>query len=108
MLRIPQSDTTGTGGSSMWEEPFETEVHEDLKFDHPGILAMANAGPNTNGSQFFITTSRQPRLNMRYTIFGEVVSGLEAVEAISRVETDENDNPLKPQTILKATVQPSS
>ena len=65
---------------------------------------MASVGLDKNGSQFFITVSREPRLNRRYTIFGEVASGLDVVESISQVETDEDDKPLKPQTILKATV----
>lgn len=81
---IQGGDPTGTGrgGSSIWGKPFEDEVDAKVKFDRPGLLAMANAGPNTNGSQFFITTVKTPWLNMRHTIFGEVISGYEAVKKI--------------------------
>ncbi len=74
---IQGGDPTGTGrgGESLWSEPFEDEVSADVGFDRKGILAMANAGPHTNGSQFFITTAATPWLNTRHTIFGEVISG---------------------------------
>ena len=79
---IQGGDPTGTGrgGDSIWGEPFEDEVSASAKFDKPGILAMANSGPNTNGSQFFITTAPTQWLNMRHTIFGEVVAGYDVVE----------------------------
>jgi len=70
---------TGRGGASIWEESFEDEVTSEVKFDRPGLLAMANSGPNTNGSQFFITTADTPWLNMNHTIFGEVVAGYGSV-----------------------------
>lgn len=93
---------TGTGGASLWGEPFEDEVVSSVKFDKPGILAMANAGPNTNGSQFFITTVATPWLNMRHTIFGEVVAGYDVVERIENAATGDRDKPIIDQKILRA------
>lgn len=93
---------TGAGGESIWGSPFEDEVTPDAKFDRPGILAMANAGPNTNASQFFITTAKTPWLNMRHTIFGEVVSGYETVQAIENSQTGASDRPVAEQKIIKA------
>ncbi|MBN1205548.1 MAG: peptidylprolyl isomerase [Myxococcaceae bacterium] len=83
---------------------FADEFQSGRTFDKPGLLAMANAGPNTNGSQFFITTSTPAWLNNRHTIFGEVVKGYEVVEKISKVERDPRDKPLKPVTIKKLTI----
>jgi peptidylprolyl isomerase len=97
----------GSGGESIWGKPFEDEVRDDVVFDRPGLLAMANAGPNTNTSQFFITTVPTPWLNGKHTIFGEVVSGMDVVHAIESVPTDERDKPKENQTIVKAVVIPS-
>jgi cyclophilin family peptidyl-prolyl cis-trans isomerase len=74
---------------------FKDEISKDLKFDAPGILAMANAGPDTNGSQFFITVAPTPWLNGMHTIFGRVISGQDVVESISKAERDRQDMPLK-------------
>lgn len=93
---------TGTGGASLWGVPFEDEVSSRLKFDKPGILAMANSGPNTNGSQFFITTVKTPWLNRRHTIFGEVISGYDVVEKIENVPVGSADKPISEQKIIKA------
>ena len=92
---------TGAGGESIWGKAFEDEVTPSAKFDTPGILAMANAGPNTNGSQFFITTAKTPWLNMRHTIFGEVIAGYDVVEKIESAETNASDKPIKEQKIIK-------
>jgi peptidylprolyl isomerase len=96
---------TGAGGESIWGKPFEDEVTPLAKFDAPGVLAMANAGPNTNGSQFFITTAKTPWLNMRHTIFGEVVSGYETVQKIEACQTGANDRPVQEQKIIKAYIK---
>jgi len=82
---------TGTGGPGF---KFADEIHPDLIFDRPYLLAMANAGPGTNGSQFFITTAPTPWLTGKHTIFGEVISGSEVVDAISKVRTGRNDRPV--------------
>jgi peptidylprolyl isomerase len=95
---------TGRGGKSLWGSAFEDEVTPDVRFDRPGLLAMANAGPATNGSQFFITTAKTPWLNMRHTIFGEVTSGYENVLKIEQVATDAGDRPVESQKIIKASV----
>jgi len=81
-------DPTGTGGGG----PGYTFVNEDndLKFDKAGVVAMANAGRDTNGSQFFITFGPQPSLNGGYTIFGQVISGMDVVNAITRRDPDQN------------------
>lgn len=72
---------------------FEDEVKSTDQFDRPGILAMANSGPNTNGSQFFITVKPTPWLNGKHTIFGEVTGGMDIVEKISKVPTEAGDVP---------------
>jgi len=103
---IQGGDPTGTGegGASIWGKVFDNEVRADVQFDAKGKLAMANAGPNTNGSQFFITTAPYPSLNMHYSLFGEVISGQDVVDKIDHVKTDPNDRPLEKQYIIHATV----
>jgi len=93
---------TGSGGESIYGKDFEDEISPKLKFDRAGILAMANRGPNTNGSQFFITLAATPFLNGNYTIFGEVISGQEVVNAIGKVQTTKpGDKPVKPVVMNK-------
>lgn len=101
---IQGGDPTGTGrgGNSIWNRSFEDECTKDVKFDKPGILAMANAGPNTNGSQFFITTVPTPWLNQKHTIFGEVTKGYENIQKIENQPTDSQGKPLIAQKIIKA------
>jgi peptidylprolyl isomerase len=96
---------TGAGGESLWGKSFEDEVDDDIIFDKPGMLAMANAGPSTNGSQFFITTAETPWLNMYHTIFGEVVKGYDVIEKIEMVETDYSDKPVEEQKIIRMYVK---
>jgi peptidylprolyl isomerase len=102
MLQGGDPTGTGMGGQSIWGKPFEDEVSQDVKFDKKGLLAMANSGPDTNGSQFFITTAATPWLNMRHTIFGEVVSGYDVVEKIENTPVGQSDKPVAEQKIIKA------
>lgn len=104
---IQGGDPTGTGrgGQSLWGKPFEDEVSAGIKFDDVGILAMANAGPNTNGSQFFITTVKTPWLNMKHTIFGKVTNGYDVVEKIENTAVGALDKPITEQKIISAYVK---
>ncbi|HUD01914.1 MAG TPA: peptidylprolyl isomerase [Rhabdochlamydiaceae bacterium] len=98
---IQGGDTTkgdGTGGISIWGKDFADECAATVTFSRPGLLAMANKGPNTNGSQFFITTAATPWLNGKHTIFGEVTKGYdEVVKAIEAQGTDRGT----PRELLK-------
>ena len=86
----------GTGGPGF---RFEDEFHPDLNHSKPGMLSMANAGPNTNGSQFFITVVKCPWLDQKHAVFGEVVEGYDIVEQISKVRTGPMDRPVEPVVV---------
>ena len=79
---------TGTGGESIWGKPFPNEIDEQLRWDRRGLVGMANAGPNTNGSQFFIALVATPWLDGMHTIFGTVVSGMETIDAIEKIGSE--------------------
>lgn len=93
---------TGTGGPGY---RFADEIHPELKHNKPGLLSMANAGPNTNGSQFFITTVPTPWLDGRHAIFGEVESGLEVLSAIEKAPRDSRDKPREDIVLTKVTIE---
>jgi peptidylprolyl isomerase len=90
---------TGSGGKSLWGAKFADEFSPELRFDRPGLLAMANAGPGTNSSQFFITVVPTPHLNNKHTIFGEVVEGMDVVNAIVKVPKSSAGKPNTPVTM---------
>ena len=93
---------TGRGGPG-WT--IKDEFHPDLKHDSKGILSMANAGPNTGGSQFFITVAPTPWLDKHHAIFGKVVEGIEVVEDISKAPTGRNDKPMEDIKINKISLE---
>ncbi len=103
---IQGGDPTGTGrgGESIWGRPFQDEFDRSLRHDGPGIFSMANSGPNTNGSQFFVTLAATPWLDGRHSVFGKVISGLDVVTAIGKVQTDESDRPLKDVVMEEVTI----
>jgi peptidyl-prolyl cis-trans isomerase-like 1 len=101
---IQGGDPTGTGrgGESVFGGKFEDELHTELKHTGAGILSMANSGPNTNGSQFFLTLAPTPWLDGKHTIFGRVYSGMKTIKSIGSAPTSTSDKPLTELKIYKA------
>lgn len=104
---IQGGDPTGTGrgGESYYGRKFEDEITRDLKHTGAGILSMANSGPNTNGSQFFITLAPTPWLDGKHTIFGRICDGMANIKRLGTVQCDKMDKPLHEVKILRATIQ---
>ena len=104
---IQGGDPTGTGrgGASFWGGKFQDEIVPSLVFDKEGLIAMANSGPNTNGSQFFITLVPTPWLNGHHTIFGKVIAGMDVVKAIGKVPKNKMDRPLKDVVIESIVIE---
>lgn len=103
---IQGGDPTGTGkgGQSIYGKYFDDEIVDALKHDKRGIVSMANRGPHTNGSQFFITYAPAPHLNNVNTVFGKVIHGLDVLQAMERIPGDEKDRPLHEIKITKVTI----
>ncbi|PSC71972.1 peptidyl-prolyl cis-trans isomerase-like 1 [Micractinium conductrix] len=101
---IQGGDPTGTGrgGTSIYGGKFEDEITRELKHTGAGVLSMANSGPNTNGSQFFVATAPTPWLDGKHTIFGRVCSGMDVIKRLDNVQTDKGDRPLSEVKILRA------
>lgn len=102
MLQTGDPTGTGRGGESIYGEKFDDEIDTSLQHTGIGVLSMANSGPNTNGSQFFITLAPTPWLNGKHTIFGRVKSGIRIVERMGLVKTDATDRPMDEVKILHA------
>ncbi|XP_048006057.1 peptidyl-prolyl cis-trans isomerase-like 3 [Leguminivora glycinivorella] len=96
---------TGKGGTSIWGKKFEDEFREDLKHNARGMVSMANNGPNTNGSQFFITYGEQPHLDLKYTLFGRVLDGFEALDDLEKMAVNPKTyKPLNDAKISSVTI----
>jgi peptidyl-prolyl cis-trans isomerase-like 1 len=108
MIQTGDPTGTGRGGNSIYGEKFEDEIKATLKHTGAGVLSMANSGPNTNGSQFFITLAPTPWLDGKHTIFGRVKSGMKIVQRMGLVKTNAEDKPLEQVKIIRArVVEPS-
>jgi len=99
--------TQGRGGRSIYGDKFDDEPN-DLKHVGAGVISMANAGPNTNGSQFFVTLAPCAHLDGKHTVFGRVSNGMEVIKRIGNIQTDRNDRPAQDVTILNCSVLSSS
>jgi peptidyl-prolyl cis-trans isomerase-like 1 len=104
MIQTGDPTGTGRGGSSIYGEKFEDEISPSLKHTGAGILSMANSGPNTNGSQFFITLAPTPWLDGKHTIFGRVTRGMGVVKRMGLVRTGAEDRPVEDVKIVRASV----
>lgn len=104
MIQGGDPDGTGRGGKSIYGGKFEDEFVSGLRHTGKGILSMANSGPNTNGSQFFITLAATPHLDGKHTVFGQVAAGMDVVDQLGSVRTDSSDRPLQEVKIYRCDV----
>jgi len=95
----------GTGGQSIWGSEFRDEFHRNVRHDRPYTVSMANAGPNTNGSQFFITCVATPWLDNKHTIFGRCIAGMDIVHDIEKSRVDKNDKPFEDIQIVNIDIK---
>jgi len=105
MIQTGDPSGTGKGGDSIWGTTFEDEIRSTLKFNARGIVAMANSGPDTNKSQFFITYAKQPHLDGKYTIFGRVIDGADStLDAMERVPVTPKNRPTQEIRLKKVLI----
>ncbi|RKP24581.1 cyclophilin-like domain-containing protein, partial [Syncephalis pseudoplumigaleata] len=105
MVQTGDPTGTGKGGTSIWGRKFEDEIRATLKHNTRGIVSMANSGPDTNGSQFFITYGKQAHLDTKYTIFGKVIDGADStLDAIEKVPVDQKNRPIQEIRIRSITI----
>ncbi|EDV28017.1 uncharacterized protein TRIADDRAFT_21639, partial [Trichoplax adhaerens] len=105
MVQAGDPTGTGKGGNSIWGRKFEDEFNDAVKHSRRGMVSMANSGPNTNGSQFFITYAKQSHLDNKYTIFGKVIDGFEILDDLEKIPVDEKSyRPLRNIHIRKITI----
>merc|ERR1712112_132301 len=106
---IQGGDPTGTGrgGESIYGKNFEDEIHPQLKHTGAGVVSMANAGPDTNGSRFFVTIAGAPFLDTKHAIFGRIKRGMQIVQKMGNVQTTAKDEPVQDVKIIRATTAES-
>jgi len=105
MVQTGDPTNTGKGGNSIWGEKFADEFHEDLRHNSRGVVSMANSGPNSNGSQFFITYAKQPHLDLKYTIFGKVIDGFDTLDELEKLPVSgKNHRPVHDTRIQSITI----
>ncbi|XP_052789875.1 peptidyl-prolyl cis-trans isomerase-like 3 [Mya arenaria] len=104
MVQTGDPAGTGKGGSSIWGRKFEDELRDGLKHSVRGVVSMANNGPDTNGSQFFITYGKQPHLDMKYTVIGKVIDGFDSLDELEKLPVNEKHRPEREVRIRTVTV----
>lgn len=104
MVQTGDPTGSGKGGQSIWGAKFNDEIKDSLKHKTRGIVSMANSGPNTNGSQFFITYGAQPSLDLKYTVFGKVIDGFDTLDQLEKVPVNPKNRPLKDVKIVSVTI----
>lgn len=104
MVQTGDPTGTGKGGNSIWGRKFEDELRDGLKHSIRGVVSMANNGPDTNGSQFFITYNKQPHLDMKYTVLGKVIDGFDTLDELEKLPVDEKHRPEREVCIRSVTI----
>nr|AIT71764.1 peptidyprolyl cis-trans isomerase 10 [Anisakis simplex] len=99
MVQTGDPTGTGKGGDSIWGGPIADELNPELKHDARGVVSMAGNGPNTSKSQFFITYAKQPSLDLKYTVFGRVIDGFDALDELEKIKVDAKYRPVVEQRI---------